>query len=72
MPLFLEFMIKGTTTSGPIPEDPSEPPVRNRRGGLWDDGDGLVPVGWWGHLNESLRSLLVIIAIHQRNGSVTT
>ena len=58
--------------AGPIPEDPRKPAVRNRRGGLWDDGDGLVPVGWWGHLNESLRSLLVIIAIHQRKGSVTT
>ena len=49
------------TDASPIPEDPREPPVRNRCGGLWDDGDGLVPVGCWGHLNESLRSLLVII-----------
>ena len=53
MPLFLEFMVKWTTTSGPIPEDPRKPPVRNRRGGLWDDGDGLVPVGWWGHIKSS-------------------
>ena len=60
------------TDASPIPEYPREAPVRNRVGGLWDDGDGLVPVGWWVHVNKSLHSLLVTIAIHQRKGSVTT